>query len=281
MGISLGGIIGGAAGFFLGGPAGAMIGYGLGSGSDAAKEQNRLAMDAAAGQMAFQERMSSSAYRRAVADMKGAGLNPMLAYSQGGASSPSGAQAQGLESPTGKGFATAVQAAQVATGVSNVKADTALKNAQVVKEAAVAEQSVATADQARAQTNQLKLESVDRALQIKEDAKRAGHERAIRGVDDYLRAQDGLFGQDIKRAEREKLFAERDTSQHRARSTAADVKRAEAEAEIRRSQVYRAQRDESYERNPWGGKYERYIPDIPGVVNSAGSAGLKFRELGQ
>lgn len=43
----------------------------------------------------FTAEMSNTAYQRAANDMRAAGLNPYLAYSQGGASTPSAASASG------------------------------------------------------------------------------------------------------------------------------------------------------------------------------------------
>lgn len=93
MGLNLASALSIGAGIFAGGPIGAgLVSGGLSMfGGDRANAAN--AQEAAKNRN-FQELMSNTQYQRAAVDLKAAGLNRILAVTQGGAGVPGGAQAQ-------------------------------------------------------------------------------------------------------------------------------------------------------------------------------------------
>lgn len=155
-GAILGGVFGGpegaAVGLSAGGSAGSLIDTLTGSTDD----PNEYAEKAANDTRAFQERMSSTAHQREVADLRAAGLNPVLSANSG-SSSPVGATAQVFDIGTIQKQREALSAQIAGTAVSSAKAAADTKasaaNAKILQSQAAVAPAKAAAELQTAQMN--------------------------------------------------------------------------------------------------------------------------------
>lgn len=139
-----------------------------------AEQQNRRQADAAEAAQAFSAQQFATRYQTTVADMKAAGLNPMLAYSQGGGSPPSGVQAN-VPANSGSAAVSGYQAARVNKAQadlleaqkSNVDEDTRNKAVMPWLTMAQTDAAGASASASRANVNFMETQAEKIKLELK------------------------------------------------------------------------------------------------------------------
>ncbi|AXH77006.1 MAG: DNA pilot protein [Microviridae sp.] len=198
---------------------------------------NEANLQIAREQMAFQERMANTAYQRGMADMRAAGLNPILAYQKGGAQSPSGAMANMVApkiegNPVGEIINTGLAVTRARLEFANMyqqnknlqaeehnkDADTRMRNQQTLESAARTTESTGRYEQSAAERQRAKYDAELLSNSAMENVRKTGTaiEEGARSVDPIM----GAAGSGISSALGVKRLRERGSVMERTTTPA-------------------------------------------------------------
>lgn len=220
----------------------------------------------------WQEQMRRTQYQTTVQDLQAAGLNPMLAYQQGGAGTPSGAQASMSSLPQiGNKAAAALTAGAAAAQI-------AYTHAQTDKTAAETDVAHATAKQVEAQTH-LTTASTENVVQTTQQVKEniAQIQQNIK----YVREQT------LSEVQRQGLYAaqagltavQQQVENKRIELTEAQTKVQQIMAKLQSLEIPGATNKSTSDQTWWGRNVRPYLRDAGTLTNSAQGATNSIYQL--
>lgn len=257
--------------------AGSAIAGGLFSKAGAASA-NAASRDSVREQLSFQEWMGWTQYQRAVWDMKQAGLNPMLAYQQGGNATAPGASyvAQNENAGLASAVSSAAGAMLTSAQIKNLEATTDKTQADTALSIAAADRTRA---EARAATASAAATEYQVANMLPHQADSAKSKALIDYEDSATRYQEnknkllknaaevGISNAEWAKKEAEAKYADR--------SFGARVREEEAAALLAEYQVPGARNQRDVDETYFGKNVRPYIHDF----SSAGQGLWRWRNM--